>query len=102
MTGFCRPSPQGSGQEGGAPMQKRYLESYEQLIERLRIAALIQTSRARRQDRATQAERFRVLETELGRVGLLAFALAELCLDKRLVTMEELDARLKALDAADG
>lgn len=70
--------------------------------ERQRIRGIISASRARRRARATQSDHFRQLEDELGRVSLLAFALADLCLAKGLVTEEELDERLRAIDAEDG
>ena len=69
---------------------------------RRRNDALLATSRARRRANATQTQRLREMEAELGRVSLLAFALAELCLDKGVVSIEELDSRLKDLDATDG
>jgi hypothetical protein len=47
-------------------------------------------------------QRVAELEDELGRVSLLAFALAGLCLDKGLVTIGELGERMKSLDASDG
>ena len=69
---------------------------------RRRNDALLATSRSRRRAHATQTDRMRELESELARVSLLAFALAELCIDKGVVTVDELEARLKQVDGSDG
>jgi hypothetical protein len=58
--------------------------------------------RLQRQKRLSQEQRIAALENGLGRVALLARALAELLLEKGLVTRQELRARLLAVDAADG
>ncbi len=50
--------------------------------------------------RMRQRERIQSLEEELARVSLLANALANLCLDKGLITLDELSERMKALEAA--
>jgi hypothetical protein len=54
------------------------------------------------QHRAMQFRRIQDLEDELGRIRLLTFALADLCLDTGLVTLDEMKERLKKLDVSDG
>jgi len=50
--------------------------------------------------RVAQKRRIEELRVELERVTLLARALAELCLEKGVLTREELQAKLSALAAA--
>ncbi|HVS18914.1 MAG TPA: hypothetical protein VMT18_09970 [Planctomycetota bacterium] len=50
----------------------------------------------------SQEERIEALETQLGRVAMLARALAELGLDKGAFTREELERALLESDLADG
>lgn len=52
--------------------------------------------------RTSQARRIEEMECGLGRVALLARALAELCLEKGVLTPAELRARLQAVDPDDG
>lgn len=47
-------------------------------------------------------QRLEELESGLGRVALLARALAELCLEKRVLTLAELERVLEQVDLADG
>jgi hypothetical protein len=79
------------------------------VVEWLAIRGLQETSERQRsaftaqmRHRAKQSDRIRELEAELGRVSLLTFALADLCLDTGLVTLDELKARLQKLDLTDG
>jgi hypothetical protein len=48
------------------------------------------------------SDRIRALEDELGKVSLLAFALAQVCLDTGLVTLDELKDQLRKMDLSDG
>jgi hypothetical protein len=50
----------------------------------------------------TGAQHARELEDDLGRVALLARALAEVCLQKGLMTREELGRMIEQVDMADG
>jgi predicted Zn-dependent peptidase len=56
------------------------------------------SARLRRQ----QSARITQLEDELARVSLLTFALADLCLDTGLVTLDDLKERLRKIDLSDG
>jgi hypothetical protein len=47
-------------------------------------------------------QRVERLEDDLARLGLVAMALAKLCLDKGVVSPEELQAQMKEIDLADG
>jgi len=58
--------------------------------------------KSRMRSAKTSAERARELEHDLGRVALLARALAEVCLQKGLLTKAELGAMLLEVDIADG
>jgi hypothetical protein len=58
--------------------------------------------RANREIRTSSRARIEALEDGLGRVALLARSLAELCLEKGLVTRDELAERLRGVDLADG
>ena len=49
-------------------------------------------------ERIKQQQRIAQLEEQLSRVDLLASGLADLCLDKGLVTFDELTAHLKRLE----
>lgn len=58
--------------------------------------------KARLRSAKTSVERARELEYDLGRVALLARALAEVCLKKGLLSQAELGAMLLEVDIADG
>lgn len=73
------------------------IHGLEETNERLRTAYTEQMRL-----RAKQSDRIRELEAELGRVSLLTFALADLCLETGLVTLDELKARLVKLDLSEG
>lgn len=47
-------------------------------------------------------QRVERLEDDLARMGLLTLALAKLCVDKGVVTSDELKAQMSAIDLADG
>jgi hypothetical protein len=47
-------------------------------------------------------QRVEQLEEDLARMGLVSFALAKLCVDKGVVTREELEARMLEIDLSDG
>ncbi len=47
-------------------------------------------------------QRVEELEEDLARMGLLTLALARLCVDKGVVTSDELKARMREIDLADG
>ena len=66
-------------------------------VEDLRRAARTATRRGSAAERRVEE-----LEQSLGRVALLARTLAELCLEKGLITSDELDAKLAEVDFADG
>lgn len=58
--------------------------------------------RMRMQSAKTSAGRIQSLEDDLGRVALLARALAEVCMRKGLLTEAELHAIIDEVDLADG
>ena len=58
--------------------------------------------RQQHEQQASTKQRVSELEQGIGRVALLARSLAELCLEKGLITKEELRVRLLADDMADG
>jgi hypothetical protein len=47
-------------------------------------------------------ERVEQLEDDLARVGLVTMALAKLCIDKGVLTLDELNVRMSEVDIADG
>ena len=47
-------------------------------------------------------QRVEELEDDLARVALLTMALAKLCVDKGVLTADELNARMSEIDLADG
>lgn len=47
-------------------------------------------------------QRVEELEDDLARVGLLTMALAKLCVEKGVLTADELNARMSEIDLADG
>ena len=59
-------------------------------------------SRVNKEGRSAIRSRLDALEEGVGRVALLARSLAELCLDKGLLTKEELVERLRSVDLVDG
>jgi len=69
----------------------------EELERRLKV-----NSSVAREGRASLKARIEALENDLGRVALLARALADLCLSKGLITREELVRQLLEADLADG
>jgi len=72
-----------------------------QEFNRLEETLALQRARDRHEHRTDEA-RVAALEADLGRVALLARALAELCLAKGLVSREELVQLLVTADLADG
>lgn len=72
-----------------------------QEFNRLEETLALQRSRDRRLH-ASAEDRLAALEADLGRVALLARALAELCLQKNVVSREELVQLLLTADLADG
>jgi hypothetical protein len=47
-------------------------------------------------------QRVEQLEDDLARVGLVTMALAKLCVDKGVLTLDELNAQMSEIDLADG
>lgn len=74
---------------------------YEQVLKELQELRR-SMRRAHRSQGAASGKRLAELEAGLGRVALLARALAELGVERGLITIEDLGRKLKQVDEADG
>jgi hypothetical protein len=79
---------------GGSWSLWRQLDQAEVARRRAQLATV--RARLRMQKRVAQ------LEDDLARMGLLTMALAHICVDKGVVTTEELKERMREIDLADG